>query len=96
MARLFDAGSEIKLILADIRYTQDQIKVIDKAIPTLKKLVQEYEKSVQARTASILDYYRALSGLYAKEFEMLRLKRQLIDLSIALEIASGECLPASD
>jgi outer membrane protein, heavy metal efflux system len=96
IARLFEARSNVVSTLADIESVKRQIDTTEKAIPTLKNLVQTYYTALQQGNADILSYYNARNNLFAKRIEVLKLKRDLADLGIALEIAAGQYFPGND
>jgi outer membrane protein, heavy metal efflux system len=90
--RLFDARSNVVTTLADIEAVKQQLDTTEKSIPTLKNLVQTYYTALQEGNADILSYYNARKDLIDKQIEVLKLKQNLVDLDIALEIAAGEDL----
>ncbi len=93
VARLFEARSEVARILSDMGSTQRQLSATEESIPTLERLVQTYNTAVQEGNADILSYYNARNELTGKQIEIIKLKRDLAVLSIALEIAAGQYLP---
>lgn len=95
LARLFAARSEIARILVDIKAIRKRIKTIEESLQTSERLVNSYQKAVQDGNAEKVSYYHALHLSYTKRLDLLRLKRQLGDLGIALEIATGKILPAA-
>lgn len=92
VARLFEAQSEIGRILLDTESTQRQLSATEESLPTLERLVKTYNTAVHEGNADILNYYNARNGLITKQIEVLKLKRDLADLGVALEIAAGEYL----
>ena len=94
--RLFDAQSKIAAILSNLQYTRDRIQTIKVSIPALNQMLHSYEVAVESGNADILSYYRILDNLYNRKFELLKLKAQQAQLSIALEIATGKYLPNSN
>jgi outer membrane protein TolC len=47
-------------------------------------------------TADVLGYFQARTNLNQKNLQVIKLKQQLVDSRIALELASGRYLPAGD
>ncbi|MEP9412240.1 MAG: TolC family protein [Candidatus Brocadia sp.] len=90
MARLFEARSEINRILVDMDSIKQQIIATEKFIAELKGLVQIYYTALQVGNADILVYYNTKNELIAKQIEHVKLKQELTDLGISLEIATGE------
>jgi outer membrane protein TolC len=95
VTRLFEAQSEVGRILSDMESTQHQLSATEESLPILERLVQTYNTAVQEGNADILSYYGAQNNLSTKQIEVIKLKRDLADLGIALEIASGEYLITS-
>ena len=88
--RLFDARASVANILADMESIKVQIKATEKTIATLESLVQTYYKALLEGNADVLSYYNARNDLTSKQLEVIKLRRNLSDRYIALEIAAGE------
>lgn len=91
--RIFQARSDIAMLLADIESLTRQITAAADALPALRQLVQTYQTAMNQGNADVLSYYTAQNDLAQKEISLLKLKQQLVDSRIALEIASGRDLP---
>ncbi len=96
MARIFEARSEINRILRDMDSVKQQITATEKFIAELKGLVQVYYTALQVGNADILLYYNTKNELISKQIEYVKLKQELTDLGISLEIAAGEYFPGFD
>lgn len=95
-ARLFEARSEINRILLDMDSLKQQIIATEKFVVELKGLVQIYYTALQVGNADILVYYNTKNELITKQIEHVKLKQELTDLGISLEIAAGEYFPDFD
>ena len=93
VSRVFQARSDIAMLLADIDSLTRQITAATNALPSLRQLVQTYQTAVNQGNADVLSYYTAQNDLAQKEISLLKLKQQLVDSRVALEIASGRDLP---
>jgi len=91
--RLFEARSTVAEALDDIRSLTEQIAAAEAAVPALEQLVKTYRIAVDQHNADVLIYYSAQNDLAQKRIELLKLKQELMDNRIALEIASGRYLP---
>lgn len=91
--RLFDARSDIATASADIRSINAQIEADEAAIPELRRLVQVYRQALEQGNADILSFYSAQSEYEQKQMDVQKLKQELMENWIAIEIASGEYLP---
>jgi outer membrane protein TolC len=90
--RLFEARSEIATLLAEIESTADKLASAEGAVPILEELVRTYEDALAAGNADILSFYGARNDLAKKTIEILKLKQELVELRIGLELASGRYL----
>jgi cobalt-zinc-cadmium efflux system outer membrane protein len=89
LQRVFDARADIATAIADIRSINEQIADAEAAVPNLQNLVDVYKQAVDHGNADVLIYYQAWNNLSQKQLDVLKLKQQLADNRIALEIASG-------
>ena len=87
--RLFTARADVAAALADIRALNAQIAHADQALPALRRLVEISGKAVAEGNAGILGYYLTQNDLSHKSLEVLKLKQQLAQARIALEIAAA-------
>jgi len=92
VARLFEARSEVARILANMRSFQRQSEATERLIPTLQNVAESYRRALLQGNADVLTYYNARAELTTKQMELLDLKRQLADMYVALEIATGRYL----
>jgi len=93
--RVFEAGFDIAVAIADIRSLNRQIAAAEEALPTLEKLVSSAQTAVEQRNADVLSYYTARSNLLQKRIQLIKLQEQLLEANTALEIASGRYLPTN-
>jgi outer membrane protein TolC len=91
--RLFEARSQIAMSLADIHSLSGQIAAAQEAIPSLQRLVNTYRQALDRGNVDVLSYYGARSSLAQKRLDVLKLKQQLAENRIALEIAAGQYVP---
>jgi outer membrane protein, heavy metal efflux system len=93
-ARLFEAHSDVATAVADIRSLNRQVAAAEMALPVLQHLVDIAKEASNQGAADILGYFQAKANLNQKSLQIIKLKQQLIDSKIALELASGRYLPA--
>ncbi len=93
VSRIYQARSDIAMLLADIEAITRQISAATAALPALRQLVQAYQLALNQGNADVLSYYTAQNDLAQKEISLLKLKQQLVDSRIGLEIAAGRYLP---
>jgi outer membrane protein TolC len=91
--RIFEARSAIVQSLADIGSLNEQIAAAEAAMPSLERLVNTYELALGQHNMDVLSYYTAINDLAQKKIDLLKLKQQLMDNKIAIELAAGTYLP---
>jgi outer membrane protein TolC len=93
-ARVFEAHSDIATAVADVRSLNRQVAAAEAALPVLQHLVDIAKEAVDQGIADVLGYFQAKTNLNQKSLQIIKLKLQLVDSRIALELASGRYLPA--
>ncbi len=94
-ARVFEAHSDIATAVADIRSLNRQIAAAEEALPVLQHLVDIAKEASDQGAADVLGYFQARTNLSQKSLQIIKLKQQLLDSRIALELASGTYFPAN-
>jgi outer membrane protein, heavy metal efflux system len=94
--RVFEAHSDIATAVADIRSLNRQVAAAEAALPILHHLVDIAKEALDQGAADVLGYFQAKTNLNQKSLQIIKLKQQLVDSRIALELASGRYLPAGD
>jgi outer membrane protein TolC len=95
-ARVFNARWDIASAIEDIRATNLQIADAEAALPTLQKFADTYREALENGNADALSYFLAQTALANKQLAVIKLRQQLVEDWIALEIASGQYLPTSN
>jgi outer membrane protein, heavy metal efflux system len=93
-ARVFEARSDIATAVADIRSLNRQVAAAEAALLVLRNLVDIAKAALDQGAADVLGYFQAKTNLNQKSLQIIKLKQQLVDSRIALELASGRYLPA--
>ena len=94
--RVFDARSDIATACSDIEAITRQIADAEEALPVLQRLVATYETAIGQGNTDILSYYKARNDVSQKQIDILKLKEQLIETQIALELAAGRFIPTGE
>jgi Outer membrane protein len=89
VARVAEARAEVTRIVSDSESVRRQMDAAEETVPALERLVKAYEKALSTGNVDILSYYETRSNLATKRLEIIKLRKDLTDLSVALEIASG-------
>ncbi len=90
--RVFEARSDIASLLAEIDSVSEKVAYAEAAVPVLERLVKTYEAALADGHVDILSYYGARNDLAKKTLDILKLKQELVEMRIGLEIASGRYL----
>ena len=90
--RVFEARSDIATLLGEIESVTQKIAYAEAAVPVLERLVKTCEEAMAGGQMDILSHYRAKNDLSKKRIEILKLKQELVEMRIGLEIASGRYL----
>jgi outer membrane protein TolC len=93
IARVYDARADISAAIEDIQSINQQIADAEAAVPNLQHLVDVYREATDRGGADVLSYYEAWNNLARKNLDILKLKQQLADNRIALEVAAGRYFP---
>jgi outer membrane protein, heavy metal efflux system len=93
-SRIFEARSDLATGLSDIHALEKQIAAAEAAMPVLKHLVEVYRVAIGQGNVNAFEYYSAQNNLNQKAIQILKLKQQLVETRIALELASGRYLPS--
>lgn len=87
--RVFETRTTVAKLSSHIPVIIDQIKTVQAIIASSKKLVETYRMAVDEGQADVLSYYTAWNDLNDKQIEMIKLKQELVDARIALELETG-------
>jgi outer membrane protein, heavy metal efflux system len=88
--RVFEARSDIAVLLADIDELTKQIESIQLSLPGIERLADAYKTAYETGSADILSFYAAQNDAAKKTIELLKSKQELIEMYIGLEIAAGQ------
>ncbi len=94
MNRIFQARADVVGILADVKATEKQIDAADKAVKTLAQLVEISYDGFLEGNIDALTYYNEVDRLTSRRLDALKLRQNLADLYVALEITAGEYIEA--
>jgi outer membrane protein TolC len=91
-SRVFAARSDIATAIQDITSINHQLAAIDETIASLGKLVQTYESALNRGETDLVALYTVRSDLAKKRIDAIKLRQELLQNWIALEIASGRTI----
>jgi outer membrane protein TolC len=91
-ARVAEARAEVRQILENLVATRAQLDEATHSLPDLELLAASYDKAFQSHNADILAYRDAQAALATRRMEESKLRQDVLELSVALEIATGRPL----
>lgn len=93
LERVFEARYDVYTSIDDLSAISRQIAAEESAFPSLRRLVDTCRDAYNRGNMDVLSYYSAIDSLAQKQLDVLKLRQQLTDNRIALELAAGEYLP---
>jgi outer membrane protein TolC len=87
--RVFETRAMITKLSADMPVIIQQIETAQAAAESGKRLVETYQAALKEGQADVLSYYTAWNEQTQKQMEIIKLKQQLMDTRIALELETG-------
>jgi len=90
VARIFEIRSSVAAILGDMASIKRQLEAAQDSVKIASQLVEAYKLALKDGSADIVTYNNLRNELETRRLSILKLKRDLTDMGIALEIAAGE------
>jgi len=91
-ARVAEAQGEVLQILENVRVVTQQLHTMAEELPELEQLARSLDVALLTRNADAQAERDALVALLTRRTEQARLRQDLLDLGVALEIATGRPL----
>lgn len=92
VARVAEARAQVPLIFANLAAARAQLAATTAGLPEWEQLVAAYEKALETRNADVPAYRDARGILAVHRLEQANLRQQVLELEVALEIATGRPL----
>jgi len=89
-ARLFEARADIAQLAPEIEIAEQRMSSLDEALSVQDSLVRSLHGGVEEGRIDAFTYLEALDSFYDSGIRRIDLNQRLIELGIALEIASGD------
>src|ERR1022692_4445253 len=89
VARVAEARSQVVQVLANLGIARAQLATAEASLPELAGLVSSYKTALASHNADELAYRDARAALATRQMEQCLLLQQVIELRVALEIATG-------
>lgn len=91
-ARVAEARGEVALLVGKLAAAHAQLDADRAALPELERLVAAYEKALRSRNTEVSAYRDARALLISRQIDESNLRQQVLELGVALEIATGRPL----
>ena len=92
VARVAEARAQVYQMLEDLAIVQTQLSGADGSLADLQQLANGYERAYASRNADVIAYRDARAALALRRIEENKLRQDLLELSVGLEIATGQAL----
>jgi cobalt-zinc-cadmium efflux system outer membrane protein len=92
-ARVFTARSQLDLAAENIRQLQQRIGAASRSIESLSRLEQLYAEALKQGNADVVTYYHLVNTLISQRIRLIKLRSELEDNFIALELSAGVIIP---
>jgi outer membrane protein TolC len=94
VARVAEARADVVRILSDLAILRTQLQTLDAGLPELEQLVASLDEAMRTRNADAAAWRDAHGTLLARRAEQAKMRQDVLELGIALEIATGRPLLA--
>ena len=92
VARVAEARSQVGTILANLAIIRSQSSAVDASISDLQRVADACEAALRTGDSDILSCSAARAALAGREMERSRIRQEMLELGVALEIATGRAL----
>ncbi len=92
VARVAEARAQVQQILEDLAVVRTQLDGATESLADLELLANGYEKTYASGNADVITYRDARAALAVRRIEQSKLKQDLLELGVGLEIATGRAL----
>ncbi|MGC8723160.1 MAG: TolC family protein [Acidobacteriota bacterium] len=93
-SRLFDARAQVAQILSRLDSVRRQLATAEDTLSSLRTTAEGYEKAKASGAVDLVSAQNAQQAYLSQAMTVASLKAERADLGVALEVASGEVLPA--
>jgi len=92
VARVAEARSQVGELIEELAAARTEMRDAAASVPALQQLVQSLDTAMQSRDADLASYRDARGALATRQMEEAQLRQQVLELGVALEIATGRPL----
>ena len=95
VARVAEARAQVHQIFENLAVIRAQLTSATESLADLQQLAGGYERAFASQNADVLAYRDARAALATRRIEQIKLKQDLLELAVGLEIATGRALLTS-
>ena len=92
VARIAEARADVARILGSLAILHSQLKTIEQGLPDLEKIAAALDQAMLTRNAETQAWRDAHGALVARRSQQAKMRQDILDLSVALELATGRPL----
>jgi outer membrane protein TolC len=92
VARVAEARAEVSQILASLSIARAQLQTLQAELPDLEQIATALTKAMASRNADLQAWRDARGTLLARRTEAAKMRQDVLDLGVALELAIGRPL----
>ncbi len=92
VTRVAEARAQVRQILEDLAVVRIQLDGATASLVDLQLLAKGYEQAYASRNADVIAYRDARAALALRRIEQSKLRQDLLELGVGLEIATGRAL----
>ena len=92
VTRVAEARAQVQQILEDLAVLRTQLDGATESLVDLQVLAKGYEQAYASQNADVIAYRDAQAALALRRIEQSKLRQDLLELGVGLEIATGRAL----
>ncbi len=96
VARVAEARANVVQILSNLAVARTQLHTLEAELPELEQIATALDRAMQTRNADAAAWRDARGALLARRAEQARMRQDILELGVALELATGRPLLSSN
>ncbi len=92
VARVSEARADVMQILSNLAIARAQLSTLDAELPELESIATALDQALKTRNADTQAWRDARATLLARRTEQAKMRQDILELGVALELATGRAL----
>jgi len=92
VARIAQARADVVQILSNLVVARTQLRTLDEELPALESIATALDRAMQTRNTDAAAWRDAHGALFARRAEQAKMRQDILELGVALELATGRPL----